>query len=99
MSLQNFNILMGAVPLTQHTVADSVTMPVQLPMYAGVQEGAEPPSRLPVGRPPGRIQPVRRQTRLSEVQPAALGGCAGGFGATTLPTSAEPISTDWLSCG
>ena len=37
-SLQNFNILMGAVPLTQHTVADSVTMPVQLPMYAGVQE-------------------------------------------------------------
>ena len=29
---------MGAVPLTQHTVADSVTMPVQLPMYAGVQE-------------------------------------------------------------
>ena len=57
-SLQNFNILMGAVPLTQHTVADSVTMPVQLPMYAGVQEAL---SRRPD----------------SEVQPAALGGCAG----------------------
>lgn len=97
-SLQNFNILMGAVPLTQHTVADSVTMPVQLPMYAGVQEAlSRRPDYLSADR---RVEYNRYGVKLASAKfNPQLSAGVQGLCATTLPTSAEPISTDWLSCG